>query len=516
MSRAPWKLGSTSTLEVLDHAPTAIVATTIGGQILFANRRALAMFGREAGELDDQTFDRLLAAPAWPTRADLWQRYRTELGPWDDLRLRGVHRDGSELALRVSLSHTHGDGAPILIASIQRDHGLTNAEVDALRARADRMESITDRKQAEDTLKAAEAHTRALLSAIPDMMFRMNRNGDYLDYKAEGRSDLLVAAEQIIGTNLRDLPMPPELIERFTAALAHVLTTGELATLEYDMDIAGASYRYEVRMSKSGPDEVVSIVRDITERTRSEKRIKELNRRLARRNRELQAANRELESFSYSVSHDLRAPLRAIDGFSMVLERQHGEALSEHARGLLSRVRAAAQRMSGLIDDLLCLSRITQSDLSYEQIDISALAGEVIEGLRATQPERQVEEVIAPGVTCLGDPSMLRILFDNVLGNAWKYTSLRPHARIELGITTQDGEQVYFVRDNGAGFDMQYAKKLFAAFQRLHTSHEFPGNGIGLATAARVVQRHGGRIWAEAAVDQGASFYFTLAAENEE
>ncbi len=258
-------------------------------------------------------------------------------------------------------------------------------------------------------------------------------------------------------------------------------------------------------------------VTDVTERRRSEEELRRhrdeirgLNERLASRAAALQTANRELESFSYSVSHDLRTPLRAIDGFTRALEEDYGPRLDEEARRYIERVRRATRRMAQIIDDLLLLSRVARGELRGEPVDLTALAGEVDAALRAAQPEREVEFRAAPAVRAFGDSRLLRIVLENLLGNAWKYTSRQPRARIEFGEENGAGEPVYFVRDDGAGFDMAYADKLFGAFQRLHDASEFPGSGIGLATVARIVQRHGGRAWAEGGVGRGATFYFTL------
>jgi signal transduction histidine kinase len=218
----------------------------------------------------------------------------------------------------------------------------------------------------------------------------------------------------------------------------------------------------------------------------------------------------ELEAFSYSVSHDLRAPLRGIDGFSQALLDDHLESLDEEGKQYLRRIRAGAQRMGQLIDDLLKLSKVTRSELRPTRVDLSQIAREVAEGLQQQDAARRVDLMVKEGLVARGDPRLLRVALENLLGNAWKFTSKLPSARIELGQKDADGRQVFFVRDNGAGFDMEYAEKLFGAFQRLHAMTEFPGTGIGLATVQRVIHRHGGKVWAEGAVGQGATFYFTL------
>lgn len=235
-----------------------------------------------------------------------------------------------------------------------------------------------------------------------------------------------------------------------------------------------------------------------------------LEQRVLERTAELKAANQELEAFTYSASHDLRAPLRGIDGFAKVLEEDYADRLDAEGKDALHRVRAAAQRMAELIDALLNLSRLTRADMNLEAVDLSVLAHSVADALKASDPARSVVFQIPARLEVHGDRRLLAVLLDNLLGNAWKFTGKRADARIELGVTTTDGNPAYFVRDDGAGFDMAHAGNLFAPFQRMHSASEFPGTGIGLATVRRIVQRHGGRIWAEAAVDRGATFYFTL------
>ena len=226
----------------------------------------------------------------------------------------------------------------------------------------------------------------------------------------------------------------------------------------------------------------------------------------------VESVNRELEAFAYSVSHDLRAPLRSIDGFSEALLEDAGPSLDDACKKHLARIRAAAQRMGHLIDDLLKLSMLTRSTLRHLEVDLSSVARDIIGALRLAEPGRDVEVIIAGGLLTTGDPALLKIALENLIGNAWKFTSRRPHAVIEVGqATAAKGAPVFFVRDDGAGFDMRYAHKLFGAFQRLHSMADYPGTGIGLATVQRVMNRHGGRVWAQSAVDQGATIFFTLA-----
>jgi signal transduction histidine kinase len=242
---------------------------------------------------------------------------------------------------------------------------------------------------------------------------------------------------------------------------------------------------------------------------------RELEQKVQERTAQLEAANKELEAFSYSVSHDLRAPLRGIDGFSQALLEDYGDKLDENGKQFLNRVRTAAQHMAEPIDNLLALSQVTRGELVREQVDLSSLARSVATQLKQARPERDIEFDVTNNVLVQGDPRLLLIVIENLFGNAWKFTSKHPHARIEFGVSNENGETVYYVRDDGAGFDMAYGSKLFGAFQRLHQATEFQGTGIGLATVGRIVRRHGGRVWARGEVKKGATISFTLTNQRE-
>jgi PAS domain S-box-containing protein len=257
--------------------------------------------------------------------------------------------------------------------------------------------------------------------------------------------------------------------------------------------------------------------RDVTGHLRAEEEILRLNmeleQRVQQRTAQLEAANKEMESFSYSVSHDLRAPLRALRGFTEVLLEVHASQLDSRGQDFLRRACAASFQMERLIEDLLKLAQVSRADLQVEEVNLSSLAGDIASELATSDSSRTVQFVIAPECSAKGDPRLVRLALDNLLRNSWKFSGKRADARIEFGRT--DGqESAFFVRDNGAGFDMTYSKRLFGVFQRLHAASEFPGTGVGLATVQRIITRHGGRAWATGAVNQGATFYFTLPGAN--
>lgn len=314
------------------------------------------------------------------------------------------------------------------------------------------------------------------------------------------------AREDLVGRPLYEF-MPYGEKDRDIAHYRQALETRQ--TCSYESFNPATEEWYEVRVYP-GVEGLSVYLRDITARKLGEMRMREMNemleRRVAERTLQLELANKELESFAYSVSHDLRAPLRAIDGFSQALEEDYGPALEGSGVNYLGRVRAAARRMGDLIDALLALARVARLAIAPVEVDLSKIAESIAADLQSVEPNRDVRFQIAPNVRAKGEPMLLRAVLENLMGNAWKFTRKTEHAVIEFGF---DGTS-YYVKDNGAGFDMAYANKLFGAFQRLHAADEYEGTGIGLATVARIVHRHGGEIRADGAVGGGARFWFTL------
>ncbi len=382
---------------------------------------------------------------------------------------------------------------------------------------------ITERKRAEEALRESEERYRTILEGMHDGYYEIDLAGNVTFVNDSACRYLGYSREEMIGMNYRVYTLPED-VETVFKIFNQVYRTGEpvegFAWKAIRKDGATGFAEASVSPIKNDKGEIVGfrcVGRDVTERKRAEEKIRQLNEELEQRvielgerTEQLQAANKELEAFSYSVSHDLRAPLRTLDGFSQALLEDYGDELDELGKDYLQRVRYAAQHMAQLIDDMLSLSRITRSEIRCEKVDLTALARSIAAELKQRQPERHVEFIIAEGLAANGDARLLRVVLDNLMGNAWKFTRTRECARVEFGHTKADGESAYFVRDNGVGFDMAYVDKLFGAFQRLHSPVEFEGTGIGLATVQRIIHRHGGRVWAEGAVNQGAIFGFTL------
>ncbi len=379
--------------------------------------------------------------------------------------------------------------------------------------------AVTERKPGVKAPPYSEQYFRPLIERGLDVVVVLNSDGT-IRYESPSIQNVIgYKPKEQQGKSIFDLIHPDDMASVTSASSQLLQNQAANVHIELRIRHKDGSWRYIEAVGQNLLDDpaVAGIVvnfRDITERKRAEEEIRRLNeeleQRVIERTTQLQAVNKELEAFAYSVSHDLRAPLRSIDGFSQVLLEDYASKLDEEGKDYLQRVRSASQRMAELIDDILNLSRLTRSEMRHETVDLSALAQAIATELRQSQPERQVEFVITPGLATKGDANLLWVALENLLDNAWKFTVKRPRARIEFGYAETSGQSAYFVRDNGIGFDMAYADKLFGAFQRLHSSNEYEGTGIGLATVQRIIHRHGGNIWAESAVNQGTTFYFTL------
>ena len=360
-------------------------------------------------------------------------------------------------------------------------------------------------------LARSEAQTRAILETAFEAYISMDAAGRITEWNHQAETTFGWTRDEAIGRSLVETVVPQRGREDHLKGPAPCFETGRGPALNKRMELTalhrnGREIPIEIVISPLRLGDTVTynaFLHDITERKAAEAQ-------LHRTKEQAETSNRELEAFSYSVAHDLRAPLRTIDGFSLALMEDCSGGLDERGRQHLERVRSATQRMGHLIDDLLSLSHIARVEMQRTAVDLSTLARRVADEIRKADPERRAEFNIADHVVAEGDGRLLRVVLDNLLRNAWKFTGKRPVAHIEFGTARDNGGQSFFVRDDGAGFDMTYAGKLFGPFQRLHSAKDFEGTGIGLATVARIVQRHGGRVWAEGAVGQGATFHFTL------
>ena len=373
----------------------------------------------------------------------------------------------------------------------------------------------TERHLADEAARRAGAYNRSLIEASLDPLVTIAPDGKITDVNNATEKVTGLSRQQLIGTDFSDYFTDPG---KARAGYEQVFREGlvqdyELEIRHRDGHVTPVVYSASVYRDEAG--DVIGVfaaAREISERKRAEGEIRKLNEGLERRAAELQATNRELEAFTYSVSHDLRGPLRHIDGFSKLLLEEYSADLPEGARRYLSRIRDGTRRMGMMVDELLNLTRVGRRELSMQLTGLSSLLEEAIRDLEPEMAGREIEWRIGklPFVEC--DPALLKQVFANLLSNALKFTRLQEHAVIEVGATTQDGRAVIFVRDNGVGFSMKYVDKLFGVFQRLHRPEDFEGTGIGLAIVQRIVHKHRGRVWAEGELNKGAAFFFTLEA----
>lgn len=381
---------------------------------------------------------------------------------------------------------------------------------------------INERKKAEEVLREKEAREALILSSLPMAFYTAQPSAPF------GRIWVTEQIERISGfpsgkfiedKHFWESRIHPDDRKRVLKKFEMISHGGTIA-VEYRWQCAEGSYRWFVSQAvlikdeQGNPKEIIGTWRDVTERKQAEEEIRRLNeeleQRVIERTAQLEAANKELESFSYSVSHDLRAPLRSIDGFSRIVLEEYADKVDDEGKRLLNVVRGSTKKMGALIDDLLALSRIGRKDIEFSKVDMNKLAGAVYDEIKTTMPEKYIQFNIGQLPSAYGDPLMIHQVFLNLLTNAIKFTGPKDKAVIEVGGWSENGENVYYVRDNGVGFDMQYVDKMFGPFQRLHSDEEFSGTGIGLAIVQRIIQRQGGRVWAKGEVNEGATFYFTL------
>lgn len=382
------------------------------------------------------------------------------------------------------------------------------------------IQDITNRKEVEVALRKSEERYRSLIETTNDWIWEIDE--DYcLTYSSLKIHTILgYDLKSVLGKSIFDLM--PENNRKKSEDQFKKFAHQQKAFINEEHSFVDSSGSIAIFETSGIPlftnngifQGYRGIAKEITERKQTEKQIAMLNDELeykvVERTKMLQIANKELEAFSYSVSHDLRAPLRSIDGFSQALIEDYASILDKTGNNYLSRVRSAAQRMSTLIDDMIKLAKVSRTSLAKKELDLSDIATSIADSLSEAAPERDAAFVIQPNMMVTGDKNLMKVALQNLMENAWKFTSKQPETRIEVGTEQISGETVYFVRDNGAGFDMSYAKKLFAPFQRLHKESDFPGTGIGLSTVQRIIHRHLGKIWAEGDINNGAVFYFTL------
>jgi PAS domain S-box-containing protein len=499
---------------IINSAMDAIISINEEQRIILFNASAEKMFRCPAATALGQSIDIFV-----PT--SFREKHRDHFGEFDGTgatsrpmyslgTLEGLRQDGEQFPIEASFSQLEVAG--------QKMHTVI-------------LRDITERQRAQDALQQSQAHLQAIVEHLDEGVTVSSLSGELLHFNRAALNVYGFVSVHDCRRQLSNFPnffdlrrMDGRRLPEDEWPLARILRGETLRDVDVRIHrIQGGWQRIFsyggtlVRDAAGQPQMAVVTLRDITEDHRAAEEIRELNeeleQRVAERTVQLQVANKELEAFTYSVSHDLRAPLRAIDGFSEALLEDYGPQLPEEAQRHLKTVREGAQRMGDLIDALLKFARLNRQELNKRDVDATKLVRETVEELSLQQEGRQVEIRVADLLPCRGDEALLRRVWVNLLSNSLKYTCKRERAVIEVGCKSEDGRTVYFVRDNGTGFDMKYAHKLFGVFQRLHLAEDFEGTGVGLAIVQSVVHRHGGRVWAEAAVDRGATFYFTLEGE---
>jgi PAS domain S-box-containing protein len=379
---------------------------------------------------------------------------------------------------------------------------------------------INEQREAAEALRSSREQYETFIDATDDIAFLKDEELRYIIVNTANARFFSKTVDEVCGCTDEELMSAEAAAACRDSDLRAIKAGGVVVTTETLGDKVYESRKFPVDLG-SGRMGVGGYVRDVTEQRRVDAEIRRLasglERRVQQRTSQLEATNKELESFAYSISHDLRAPLRALDGFSEILLQDYSPVLDEEGRGYLRRIKGAANHMAGLMDGLLQLSRLNREAIVLERIDLSRIAMDAVDELRGQEPDRKVDVLVESGLWAVADPKLMRVALANLIANSWKFTSRHETARIEVGstpVTGGHGDIAFYVKDDGAGFDQRYARNLFGAFQRLHTPDQFEGTGIGLATVQRIVHRHGGRVWAEGEVENGATFWFTLAPGN--
>jgi PAS domain S-box-containing protein len=480
---------------VVEQATEGILLVDVDDRrVLEANAAYLDLLGYSSEEMSGLTLYDLVPYPR--ESMDCYVERVLERGSYVSGERRHLRKDGSTVDVEVRANTIHYGGRKALCIVVR---------------------DITERKKAQEALSQSEELYRAVVEQSAEGLYLVDGDTkriletnpalqNMLGYEAEELRGMELHA--IVAHDRADVEANVERTlregKRFIRERRYRRKDGSIIEVE----IAASAIDY------GGKRVICAAIRDITERKKAEAEIRALNEeledRVRRRTAQLKAANEELEAFAYSVSHDLRAPLRAMTGFGRILLEDYADRLDEEGLDYLTRIRDAGERMGVLIDDLLNLSRLARQEMRREEVDLSALARGVADDLGRVDPGRRARFDIAQGLSATGDAGLLRVVLENLIGNAWKFTSREPEALIEFGAVEREGRRVYYVSDNGVGFEAAYAGRIFDPFQRLHGEDEFEGAGVGLATVARIVRRHGGTIWAEGEVGRGAAFYFTL------
>jgi len=481
---------------IIEHSSYGKLLVNERGKIILVNEKR---FGYDREELLGKSIEILIPYRFRKNHSLYLEHFKDNPTPrsmGSGRELFGLRKDESEFPVEIGLNPLTSGGGKMILATIT---------------------DITERKKAEFELRQSEERYRDLFENNPFPMWVYDLESLYfLAVNDAACRQYGYSADEFLSmkiTQLRREEEVPRLLENVTSANGDLQKSGDWLHRRKD----GTELFVEITshaLDFGGRKARLVLANDVTDRHRAEEDIRQLNetleRRVAERTVELESVNKELESFAYSVSHDLRAPLRAMDGFSLALVEDYGDKIDDAGKSFLNRIRSASQQMSRLIDDLLSLSRVTRTEIKQTEVDLSAMANEILARCAEQHPRDGFVWDIQDGIKVSGDERLLRIALENLLGNAWKFTSRSADPRISFKISEKNGHSIYCISDTGAGFDMKYVDKLFGAFQRLHSATEFEGTGIGLATVQRIINRHGGKIWAESELGKGAAFYFTL------